>query len=785
MADIAEIGFSVNTGELDKAEKSLDKIKAAAGGVSGAINRLTQVVEGMSNSMMKAARSVAQMENLKAVAILESIKARNNATNAEIKAAEAVVRYTRVTSEAISRDIKRSQSLQKVAQAQMEVNKIATVATAKPSLVVNNGRSVKPGQPANDQMPNRFNTGNIAAQFQDIGVTASMGMNPLLIAMQQGTQLSAILNSMEKPLIGLGIALKSVFNTISLLSIGIVALVVAGIQMINWTNVAKSALNGIANAIDAMSKYIQIVMPYVLGLGAALILWYSPAIIAGIYTLSISIIALGASALSAGLQMAAAWLIGMGPIGWVIAGIIALSAAFAAFGGDAVGYMKIAANGIIGSLVGAYNTVLATWKILPAAMGSVIIETTNVVLSGINNMINAFVGMINNLMGKLPESIRPKGDVITWKMNAEFANPFADGLAQYEKAAGEEFAKALKKDYVGAAGQAIEGLTKNITSGIRGFAASLGVKDGKDKKGEKTPEEKYDDIIRGADRKIASLKAERDAIGLTEFATAKLKFETELLNEAQQKNILLTNAGKLEIAAKAEQMAKLTNEIANNREELDFAKDVTKSFFSDMKQGLQEGKSMWETFGNAVSNILNKILDKMANSGIDMLFGGSGGAGGNGLGFLGSALNSLTGSTFGVQSAVDASISNPANAGFFAKGDAFTNNIVGKATPFAFANGGALGVMGEAGPEAVMPLHRGSDGSLGVKMSGGGGGDTIVAVNINNYGDAKVTTNQRQGANGMELDVMIDEMTANNISNQSSSTNRSLNINNNRRMISR
>ena len=41
-----------------------------------------------------------------------------------------------------------------------------------------------------------FNTANIAAQFQDIGVTAAMGMNPLQIALQQGTQISAALGPM-------------------------------------------------------------------------------------------------------------------------------------------------------------------------------------------------------------------------------------------------------------------------------------------------------------------------------------------------------------------------------------------------------------------------------------------------------------------------------------------------------------------------------------------------------------------------------------------------------------
>jgi phage-related minor tail protein len=36
--------------------------------------------------------------------------------------------------------------------------------------------------------------------------------------------------------------------------------------------------------------------------------------------------------------------------------------------------------------------------------------------------------------------------------------------------------------------------------------------------------------------------------------------------------------------------------------------------------------------------------------------------------------------------------------------------------------------MGEAGPEAIMPLSRGADGKLGVKTSGGGGISVVVQV---------------------------------------------------------
>jgi hypothetical protein len=56
----------------------------------------------------------------------------------------------------------------------------------------------------------------------------------------------------------------------------------------------------------------------------------------------------------------------------------------------------------------------------------------------------------------------------------------------------------------------------------------------------------------------------------------------------------------------------------------------------------------------------------------------------------------------------------------FANGGAFTNSVVSSPTMFKFADGGTTrtGLMGEAGPEAIMPLKRGPDGSLGVQANG-------------------------------------------------------------------
>lgn len=74
--------------------------------------------------------------------------------------------------------------------------------------------------------------------------------------------------------------------------------------------------------------------------------------------------------------------------------------------------------------------------------------------------------------------------------------------------------------------------------------------------------------------------------------------------------------------------------------------------------------------------------------------------------------------------------------------------IVTKPTLFRYANGGVpgMGLMGEAGPEAIIPLRRGRDGKLGVASNGGG---SPVTVNVSV--DAKGTSVQGNGGQGEAL----------------------------------
>lgn len=102
-----------------------------------------------------------------------------------------------------------------------------------------------------------FNTANIAAQFQDIAVTSAMGMSPLQIALQQGTQLSAVLGPMGATgaVKGLAAAFASVINPVSLLTIGFVAAGAAAIQYFGSTDSkAKTADDAIKSHADTIAS---------------------------------------------------------------------------------------------------------------------------------------------------------------------------------------------------------------------------------------------------------------------------------------------------------------------------------------------------------------------------------------------------------------------------------------------------------------------------------------------------------------------------------------------------
>jgi phage-related minor tail protein len=98
----------------------------------------------------------------------------------------------------------------------------------------------------------------------------------------------------------------------------------------------------------------------------------------------------------------------------------------------------------------------------------------------------------------------------------------------------------------------------------------------------------------------------------------------------------------------------------------------------------------------------------------------------------------------------------------FAKGGTFTNGIVDSPTLFKFAKG--TGLMGEAGPEAIMPLKRDGNGNLGVRANA-----QKTEVVVNNYGNEKATATETVDSRGnRRIEVTVGDMTAGEISRSGS-----------------
>jgi hypothetical protein len=144
------------------------------------------------------------------------------------------------------------------------------------------------------------------------------------------------------------------------------------------------------------------------------------------------------------------------------------------------------------------------------------------------------------------------------------------------------------------------------------------------------------------------------------------------------------------------------------------AANQLQSSFQDAFTSFVTGAS---TAQEAVSSLLSSLASMLANKAFESLLGG--GKGGGIFDTISSSLGFADGGAF-----------SNGRVTAFARG-----GIVNSPTVFPMANG--AGLMGEAGPEAIMPLTR-VGGKLGVRTSGGGG----TVVNIDARGAVEGTAAQ-------------------------------------------
>lgn len=434
------------------------------------------------------------------------------------------------------------------------------------------------------------------------------------------------------------------------------------------------------------------------------------------------------------------------------------------------------ANTMVGIAVGSKDAFVAAFQALPDALGNLMYATANTVVAGVEALINAVIGSINNftssvrdMLNGLPDWAKPEGGFtfgggINEVSLGGVENPYAgsEGVAQ---SAGDAFTSALGQNYVGRAPQGAgelaeifertarsyedlsETLGRRATQPLRSIeelrAAIAGVNEEVESGAGQNPETPLipDPAALPGDVDIPDFSGGSSGGGAStavdevdELSDAYENLRSSIdpayarsreFAEAQEVVKAALDAGVISQQEYIETMRLLNEEYSDlNETQVEGAEKAAK-FFTSIVTGAKSASE-------AVSDLASRLADKLLNQGFEMLIGGLFGGGGplsGGAGILDFIFNA-NGNSFDA-----GSITAFANGG-----------VVSRATPFGMSNG-KMGVMGEAGPEAILPLSRGSDGKLGVKSEVQNSQsetnvNVSIPVNVENYSNSEVEVNQ-------------------------------------------
>jgi hypothetical protein len=818
MTDIARLGFSADTKALKNARADLEALVPAAKRAEQATDRFNKAAVGITTGSKGAAAGIKSFEAAAAGAassgdrLSKAALASGTAMGTVQRAAAGAARPLNLLGQSMTRVSAASQ----MADAHIEAYKasLAGVPAAANGAASSLNRL---GAAANDNINRLQSTpGNIAAQFQDIGVTAAGGMSPLLIALQQGTQLSS---AMAGGIGNLFAGFRQLFSLTTILTVGLVGLVAAGLQMVDWMAVGETLVMGLADAMEQGA----VAATY---LGVVLAIAFGPRLLTMVATSSaaIGVGFVGAikSAAAATLAFAVANPFGLIvlAIGLVIGAMWLLNDTFGGVFTNVLKSVKYVANAIIRFFATAFNAVLkagdtvvngliSTFERFSGFLGFDVkvgrvdtsglqIDTSagrdfvgdigtfvqNAASQGAGMLRNAFTGgaeeaaaggsaggrtqtseaekqaeAYRELVAKARERVaaladeahalgmsenaarlfRNEQDLLRDAMSAgikltteqrEQIALLAQGMSDAEIGveirqitnAYKEQMRAIsdQADLIGLVGLELEynrvrqelmndaikrGVIDmdNMTEAMRKYVGTLGDMAMTIARGNvgNAGASFMADLTADFAVQNDALERQRYEWALTGAALQAYRIESQLLNDAMRRGIELTPEQITSIRSQAAGYAQLNEQVQRHQDYVDHARQSVRGFFGDMVSNLQQGQSVWQAFGNAVMNVVNRIIDRLLDLGTESILGTLGKLiGGGGLLKTGGLLPSVGGG-------FDATL---------AKGGAFTNGVYSDPTVFKFANGGAFGVMGEAGPEAVMPLKRGSDGSLGVQV---------------------------------------------------------------------
>jgi phage-related minor tail protein len=170
-----------------------------------------------------------------------------------------------------------------------------------------------------------------------------------------------------------------------------------------------------------------------------------------------------------------------------------------------------------------------------------------------------------------------------------------------------------------------------------------------------------------------------------------------------------------QLGSSVSMVAAFDGELARMRETMVFTGREVNTLSSGISGGLRKAFDGLVFDGlklnDALKTVANTIVDTVYSIAIKPVTNALGGFLAQGVaGLVGGGMPFASGGTFSQGKVMP-----------FAKG-----GIVG--APTSFPMRGGMGLMGEAGPEAIMPLARGPDGRLGVQAGGGRGVNVVMNI---------------------------------------------------------
>jgi hypothetical protein len=364
--------------------------------------------------------------------------------------------------------------------------------------------------------------------------------------------------------------------------------------------------------------------------------------------------------------------------------------------------VKNVGNSIINGFKLAYDDSLTAWKMLPAALGDLMLQAANNVVGGLHDMITKSMTEIASWMSSLGPALAvlPGGAGLQAIINGGVswaATSRAPVIANAYAGANAGINRQLQKN-------AVTDLTANPMGTLYGQISKFALKDYANDNAD----------AKAAANKISAYQKVTDA--LKEQIRALM--ETDRQREIDQE---LSKAHVTAASAEGQAITKLAGEYYDQKLAIKAVNDAA-GFFAQTTESAFEGLI---TGGQSVTDVLGNMAKALANAVIQAELLGSGPL----AGILGTA-PTTAGQTGGFFGSILSALHFNATGGVYSGAgiSAYSSSVVSHPTVFPFASG--VGLMGEAGPEAIMPLKRGADGKLGVAAANWNGGAQNVHVTI-------------------------------------------------------